>query len=258
MKLTITLPIILFAFDCFSQETTVLLKGLIISEQAPVANVHVYNMSAKQGVISNDLGKFEITVAKHDTLYISSLEYEKKYVLISEKNMQSEEILIELFPLVNELDEIFLRHLTGDLKFDSTNKPKDTLPAIGYIFNPKDLYKKLPNDSYELSKRPNAISITDPIGPLSGGVGLPNKRYQKEQRLDRELNRKREFPEKLKNEFGIKYFTEQLKIPENQINLFISYCEYREIYEKYYNNQVLEVIEILKEESINYNAIEKN
>ena len=44
-------------------------------------------------------------------------------------------------------------------------------------------------------------------------------------------------------------------IPEDQINLFLSYCEYRDVVEKYYNNKELEVIEILNQESKNYNAI---
>jgi hypothetical protein len=256
LKLTIFSIFILFAVDCISQEKNVLLNGVIFSDNAPIADVHIYNISKKQGTISNDFGEFQLKVSVNDTLYVSTLEYEKVYVMVTDKNIKLKQINIELVPLVNELDEVFLRHLTGDLNIDIANKPKDTLPKVGYVYDKKDLYKQLPADSYAKDKRPNAQAITDPIGPVGGGAALPDKRYEEEQRLKREVAQKKEFPEKLKREFGITYFTVNLSIPEEKINNFISYCEYRKIYEKYYSNRVLEVIEILKEESVNYNAIE--
>ena len=113
----------------------------------------------------------------------------------------------------------------------------------------------MPNDDYAKDKRVNAQDITDPIGPMGAAATLPDKRYQQLLKLKRELKQKKDFPDKIKRDLGIGYFTKNLNIPEDQINLFLSYCEYRDVVEKYYNNKELEVIEILNQESKNYNAI---
>ena len=255
IKLIYLIFFLISTLTSYSQEAIVFINGTIKSNSKLIEGVHVYNISKKIGAVSNDLGKFQLNASLKDTLYISSLQYKKTTLLVSAINVKTKELIIELTPIVNELDEIFLRHLTGSLTADIANKPKDTIPKIGYVYNKKDLYKTLPDDSYEKSKRPDAQSITDPIGPLGAGIGLPDKRYQALLKQKRELALRKKFPEKLKNEFGIDYFTNDLKIKETQINNFLAYCEYFKIFEKYYNNNVLEVIQILKDESKTYNEI---
>lgn len=242
--------------NLFSQEKAITINGKIHSADTLLANVHIYNISKKVGTVSNDLGEFKLNVSALDTLYISSLEYTKMNVVVTEKNITAGFIQIEVFPLVNELDEIFLRHLTGNLSVDIVTTPKDTLPKHNFVLTPSDFNKNLSEDSFARDKRINAQATVDPLGPPGGGsIGLPNKNYEKELKLKRELAQKKGFPETIKKDLGIDYFTKTLHIPEEKINHFLSYCEYYDIIAKYYNNQVLEVIEILKEESKNYNAI---
>lgn len=243
--------------NAFSQEKPISIHGKIFSFKNFVPDVHVFNMTKNIGTISNDLGEFRLVVSQNDTLYISSLGFEKISILVTSKNIETQEILIELMPLVNKLDEVFLRHLTGDLNFDIANTPIDTIPKHNFVFKLDDLNKKLPFDNYDYDKRPNAQDITDPIGKPGAAATLPDKRYQKLMKLKRELAQKKDFPSGIKIDLGIDYFTNKLKIPEEKINHFLSYCEYRDsnIIFKYYNNKVLEVIEILNEESKTYNAI---
>ena len=255
LKSTNLFILLLLATNAFSQEKTINIRGKIYSENNYIPDVHVFNTTQKAGTISNDLGVFHLSVKLKDTLMISSLEFEKSTIIVTLKNIEAKEILIKLIPLVNKLDEVFLRHLTGDLNFDIGNKPKDTIPKHNFVFKSNDLSKKLPFDNYAIDKRPNAQDITDPIGKPGAGVGLPDKRYRQLLKLKRELAQKKEFPEAIKNELGIDYFTIILNIKEEKIYQFISYCEYREIVSKYYSNKVLEVIEILNEESKKYNAI---
>ena len=61
---------------------------------------------------------------------------------------------------------------------------------------------------------------------------------------------------KIKTTLGIYFFTNNLKIPEEKINHFLTYCEYRNILEEYNNNNLLLVIKILQEESKSYHEIE--
>lgn len=254
-KLTYCLFILILSLKLYSQEETVIINGTIMSNSKIIEDVHIYNITRKLGTVSNDIGKFQLKVSLNDTLYVSSLQYKKMTVSVTSLNIETKELIIELLPIVNKLNEVFLKHLSGSLTADVASQPKDTIPQPGYVYNKKDLYKTLPADSYEKSKRPDAHAITDPLGPLSGGATLPDKRYQAILKQKRELALRKKFPEKLKNEFGIEYFTTDLKIKESQINNFLSYCEFYNIFEKYHNNKVLEVIQILKKESKTYNEI---
>jgi len=56
-------------------------------------------------------------------------------------------------------------------------------------------------------------------------------------------------------QFGLAYFTDKLHIPEEKIDHFLAYCEDRNIIAEFYKNNLLEVIQILREESEAYNAI---
>jgi len=255
IKLTAALLIIGFiSVIAYSQDKTVILHGKIISNTKAIANVHIYNISKKRGTVSNDKGVFEIIASANDTLYISSLQYKKSTYLITEKNIYLKQIQIELTASVNELDEVFLKHLTGNLTLDMANKPKATTPVLGYVYDKKDLYKNTFNDQTDASNRPDPKANTNPIGG-GAGISLPDRRYEALLKLKRELKQKIIFPDLLKHDLGIEYFTVTLSIPEEKINNFIAYCEYRGIVKKYHSNKQLEVIEILNEESKNYNAI---
>lgn len=252
IKLTYFTLFFLFATKTFSQEKSVQIKGQLQSETKKLEDIHIFNISKSLGVISNDDGSFKLSVSENDTLYISSLQYEKISVQITKKNIDAKQLIIALNPFVNELDEMYLKLLTGSLRADMASSPVDTIPKPGWVYTKKDIYSIPAIDENDPTTRPDPQANTDPLGPIGGGAALPDKRYDALLRLKRELKLKKDFPEKLKNEFGISYFTFALKIPEAQINNFISYCEYRDIFKKYYNNKVLEVIEILKKESKNY------
>jgi len=254
IKLVNLLLFILVSLRCFSQEKTIILEGNIFSSNSPVSNAHIYNISKKIGAISNEEGLFKIKASESDTLFISSLEFKKLTFVISKENIIAKKVEIELVQSVNELDEVFLKHLTGNLSLDLANKSKDTTPIMGWVYKKQDLYTIPSIDENDATTRADPKANTDPIG-AGAGATLPDKRYQELLRLKRELAQKKQFPEIIKRELGIEYFTITLKIPEERINHFLSYCEYREIIHKYFNNKQLEVISILKEEIKNYNEI---
>lgn len=240
-----------------AQENSEIISGNIYNLNKMVPNVHIINLNTKMGTISNVNGEFEISVSKNDVLLISSIQYNPLKISISERILNNKKLNITLNAIVNKLQEVFLNGLTGDLNYDIKNKPKDTLPNHSFVFNKSDVYKIKPDYSTDFSKAPDAEVLTNPI--LMNGVGasvaIPDKSIERALKLKRELKKKKNFPYKLKKEFGLDFFINDLKIPEDKINNFITYCEYRNIYTKYYNNRVLEVIKTLQEESKIYNEI---
>jgi hypothetical protein len=260
MKLTLAYFtfFIFIVINSFSQEKSVTITGTIYSSNKPINDIHIVNLSNRIGTISAKDGTFEILAKQGDLLLFSSIQYQKEKIIITKYHIEATSILIKLVPFVNNLDEIFLHGLTGSLDLDIKSTPKDTIPKSNFVFKLSDLQKKLPGDEYGYRSVVNAESFTNPLYLAGGGQGSAiNKQLERERALKKELKKKQQFPYKLKKELGKDFFINDLKIPEDKINQFIDYCESQNILEKYYNNQVLEVIEILKEESKTYNEIEK-
>jgi hypothetical protein len=247
---------IFIATNTFSQEVNVVLKGKIHSLNKVIGDVHVINLNNRYGTISNTHGEFEILVKEGDVLLFSSIQYQNLKITITKDHLKDELLNVYLTLLVNNLDEIFLHGLTGSLDLDSKNTPIDTIPKTNFVFKLSDLKKKLPGDELGYKGSVNAEPFTNPLYLAGGGQGSKyNKQLEKERTEKREVKKKTEFPIKLKKELGSDFFTKELKISEENIFNFITYCEYRAILEKYYSNRVLEVIEILQEESKIYNEI---
>ncbi|PKP11238.1 MAG: hypothetical protein CVU08_12450 [Bacteroidetes bacterium HGW-Bacteroidetes-3] len=252
-KLTCLFLLVFFAMNCFSQKKFALISGKIISANSPVSNVNIVNLNTKLGIVSNDEGEFDMMVSLNDTLLFSSIEYEIKKIRITENHLKYKRILVELMPSINELDEVFIEGLSGNLNYDINKVPNDTIKKHTFILKPGDLKKQLPADTHGFLKAPNV----NPFSMGGGGVGLPDKRYEAEQRLKQEIARKKQFPSKIIKQLGLDYFTDKLHIPEEKIDHFLAYCENRNIINEYYKNNLLEVIQILREESKSYYEIKE-
>lgn len=249
---------ILISFLAFSQvqgQERLPLIGKIVTNNQAVENVHIINLNTSVGTISSDLGLFSIPVIVGDTLLISSLIHERLKIRISQDIMEEKEIVIQLTPKVEVLDEMQLTGLTGNLEYDLQQIPPDTIPKLGWVFSTQDLTKNLKSDELQNQSKVNAEDFVNPISGGGGGIGLPDKRLIREQRLKRILKSKKDFPNKLLKEFGISYFTVTLGIKKEEIPKFISFCEPMGIFEKYQEHKILEVIEILKTESENYHDV---
>jgi len=257
LRLTNLLFFFVLAMKCFAQEKTIAISGKIISSQNTVSNMHIINLTTKHGTISNDNGEFEINVIKNDTLLISSIQYEKMKLIVTENHITSKKIEIYLKPFVTNLDEVFLHGLTGSLNSDMNSTPNDTLPKHNFVFKLSDLDKILQTDTHGFLKAPNAQDITDPIKMNGAGASatIPDFYLIRVRKLKKELKNKKAFPNKIKKELGVDYFTKKLHIPIEEIDRFLAYCEFKNIIEEYYNNNLLEVIKILQEESKTYNDI---
>ena len=252
-KLTCLFLLVFFAMKGFSQEKYALISGKIISSNNAVVNVHIVNQNTKLGTVSNDNGEFEMMVSLNDILLFSSIEYERKEIKITENYLKYKKMVVELVPSVNELAEVFIEGLTGNLNYDIKKVPLDTLPKHSFFLKPGDLKKALPPDLHGSKKAPYVGAFP----PAAGGVPIPDARYEAEQRMKREIARKKQFPSKIIKQFGLAYFTDKLLIPEDKIDHFLAYCEDRNIINEFYKNNLLEVIQILREESKNYHEIKE-
>ncbi|MDP3358049.1 MAG: hypothetical protein Q8S41_01750, partial [Lutibacter sp.] len=90
--------LVFFAMNCFSQEKYALISGKIISSNNAVGNVHIVNLNSKLGTVSNDGGEFEMLVSLNDILLFSSIEYERKEIIITDNFIKYKKLVVELIP----------------------------------------------------------------------------------------------------------------------------------------------------------------
>ena len=101
------LIIFLFSVNLKAQETS-LLKGQIISENKDVQNVHIVNLTQETGTTSDVKGEFFIGAAINDSLFISSVQFQNRTVVVRQNMIESGQIEIELYEAMNELSEVFI------------------------------------------------------------------------------------------------------------------------------------------------------
>ena len=255
-KSYLTFVILLTYLSVSAQESRKLILGKIVESTKGLSEVHIINLNSGEGTISDEDGLFSIHVKENDSILISSIQYVNQKIKIFATHIESNSVVIVLEPEVNILDEVFLHGLSGNLTLDLLEVPPDTIPKHNFVLRPGDLQKKLPPDTKGQLAAPNALFMTDPTYMGSGGIGasLPDKRYEAQKREKRNLAKKKVFPEKLVHSLGSDFFLVTLKIPHDRIYHFISYCEVRKIDQLYYENKLLQLIEILREESTTYLA----
>jgi len=258
MKIQLTITFIfLWTLTSFSQNYLGEINGKVVNFENPIADVHIYNLTSKQGTSSNQNGEFRIEVKLKDTLSISHIEYTNRSIIITKKIMQQSFSVFNLEIATNYLNTVEIKNhnLSGLLFTDAKRISKDSiLKASNYI---REIIRlsKLPSKNTEVYNR-NASYVND-VDPIKmsrgGGSGIPIRDRANE--LRRELRLKKSTPERIIADFGKEYFIKTLKIPEDKIFHFLTYCDFRNIYQLYNDDQLLKVLNILTQESKSFNKI---
>ncbi|GAB4155538.1 MAG: hypothetical protein Tsb0033_04970 [Winogradskyella sp.] len=102
------------------------IKGKLIAND-DVEGIHILNKSASKFTISDEKGEFIIPIKATDTLFISSLIYQNKEVVITSEDENSKIIKIRLEEKVSALDKVVVgKILTGSLESDLENSDAKT------------------------------------------------------------------------------------------------------------------------------------
>jgi hypothetical protein len=259
-NLLTTILFFVFILTSYSQDQLSNIKGVITHFETPVQDIHILNITSNRGAISDVNGRFEILVKVNDILFISHLEYTSKKVIVEQINIENKLLKIYIEPLTNYLETVELKNhnLSGNLLEDTKDVTIDTILKIYGLQREFMKLASMPSKpNYEVNREKPIMNNVDPIGEggVGGRIGIPIR--DKENELRRELKLKKSIPEKIIRDFGKDYFIEELNIPEDEIHLFISYCEHRQIFTCYSNGDILKILTIFNEESKNYHENKK-
>lgn len=203
----------------FAQKSLVKIEGVVKSDSIFLENINVLNLTQNFGASSNSKGTFTLFAKLGDSVIFSSISYTNRVIIISENHINEKKLLIFLEQDLNELDEILLT------------------PKVRLNFGNIDVQKGIILNTTENSKKkgPDLRRMTDPTYGNTGvdfisifklitkNLRLKNKEKKAAQKENERLIE--EFPDKLFSLYEANFFTEELNIPDDQIYLFLEYCQ---------------------------------
>lgn len=211
-KLSIIILGLFFQISFSQNEIRKPLHGQVISDSLSLESGYVLNVSSQTRTFISANGLFDILAKPKDTLLFSSLAFLSKKIVLTEKNCQERLFIVQMDVVNNELKEVLVSNgikisaLAGgsqkmvDRKFfdDQKSSPKNRLmPADGTIENGMDfvrIFKEL------------------------------KKILRKKEEVKEEFITDVAFYQYVKMNFSPSFFSQDLKINDDEVELFLLYC----------------------------------
>ncbi|MEO9892676.1 hypothetical protein [Aurantibacter sp.] len=213
--------ILLTTMVCAQDQFHTDLKGKVYSADGDVAATHILNISSNKFTISDIDGFFEIPVKLFDTLVISAVQFKRKEIVVTLALLEQELAQIQMEDALTELSEVVVRpyNLSGDLSRDAANLNTGRIITASTL-NLPNAYVKLPSKAERelFAATANPIMSVDPlINAITGRTKMLKQRVQRNSEYNR-TQRVRAF-------YVDSLFRTDLKIPEEQIDAFMYFCE---------------------------------
>lgn len=222
------------------------LNATVVNAQTsfPLESVHIINLNKVVGTITNQDGKFRISAAVNDTLYLSYLGFKSQKVRVTNDMFKFEGTEIALTELAYALEEVIVRpyQLTGYLEIDVKNLPINN----AYQYSISGLSK-----SYEAGNK-NPSAVTKVLGAILNPADLLRNLFGKKPRQMRKLRQMKEDDDirnLLASKFDRETLTELLQLEKVDIQDILNNCNYSKSFINTANDlQILDAISSCYEE----------
>jgi len=200
---------------CFSQMLTrKTLHGKVVNDSIAIENGLVFNINAQTGDLIDSKGTFSILAKANDTLLVTSLGFKSRRVVLSLSDVNSSFYKIKLHAVANELLSVvvYAKNVPHS-EFGNTQKIVDTQYFDDKQSSPNNILM-MPTGTGD----PNAMDC----------IRVYNKIFKS---LFKENPEKSDFVSDVSftnaamHSVSYSFFTDKLKIKDDQIGLFLLYCE---------------------------------
>ena len=189
-------------------------KGKVIANKYAVSKVEVINSTQKTTTLSDTSGDFYISAKPNDILVFVSTEHEIRKITVPTQNGNTEVLVVELALKAKELSEVLI-----------TNTPKITLAATPEV--EQIMRDEIEADRADKSLKPPMIDdlkINKGLNLIRIGGFLADL-LKKDKDDNQKVAPLNSFTTVAKNSFEKKFFMETLKLEQDQIDLFLQFCE---------------------------------
>ena len=262
-KLLLTAVVIFSCFPVLSQNS-ISLKGKIVTDSLQGSTVHVINLTQRTGTMNTSLGNFEIDVRENDILLFSSIEFERKEVVITPLIFNAAYLEVNLIVAVNELEDVNLSNitLTGNLNTDLGNI--ETVKGLPVGFAIDFMNARFKSDFTDPLREPENIAFQQnnvmqetPVnliavaGLISDLLGI-----KKPKKVNLPPGYHKPVSVQIRNLFNDKFFISGLKIKEEKIRDFLFYLDDQNLDKQLLlNENRMALIELLIHHSDNYRSL---
>ncbi|PKB16063.1 hypothetical protein [Flavobacterium sp. 5] len=200
---------------CFGQMLTrKTLHGRVVNDSTAIENGLVFNINAKTGDLIDSKGAFSILAKANDTLLVTSLGFKSEKIVLSAADVNSSFYKIKLHAVANELLTVvvYAKHVPHP-EFGNTQKIVDT-----QYFDDKQSTPDNPLMIPSGTGNPNSMDV----------IRVYNKIFK---HLFKNNPEKSDFVTDVSftnvaiHSVSYSFFTDKLKIKDDQIGLFLLYCE---------------------------------
>jgi len=193
----------------------ILIDGEVFSEDiGAIEGLHVINKTQNKKTTTNANGKFSIEVAVNDVLEISSVQYKKVSLVITETHIKNKRIVFYLEIQVNELAEVKIGNtLTGNLYQDiATSKAERPLNFYdvgipGYKGRRKTKSERLLHEAgdFKPAMLLGVLGGSLPINPILNGLSGRTKMLKRRVALEKNTDKIQRLKIKFETNFFINY-----------------------------------------------------
>jgi hypothetical protein len=232
-KLIVTL-LLLLPLIGFSQKLNPrqILHGMVVADSLAVDNLTVKNNTSRINAITDDKGMFTLYARATDTLYFSGINFRSAYLVLTETHFLQDLLVIRLDVNVTMLDEVVITPnvLSGNLEGDS--KKTKTLNIASAMTSVHESTKyNINRNTYDSAV--NGALPTQVQGSQLTGVNFVRiyetffKKRKKKVNSGEiySLEGSKSFPESVKARFTYNFFTQMLRIPKDEIGLFLNFAD---------------------------------
>ena len=217
-----------------------ILYGQVINDSIKVDNVLVFNINSNTGTAVDSEGSFSLKVNINDTLFFSSLSFKNKKIIVTKKEISEKILIIKMDAFVNKLDEVFVSN--------KKLKPK--------IANSQSIVDKKYFDDNQSS--PKNTGVYD--GSIINGVNFVRlfKDVLKlvKKKPDNENNIEMPFTETVMQKINYGFYKNTLNLRDEEIRLFLLYCEKDLINLKSFNSKTdFEIMDFLISKNIEFDKM---
>lgn len=200
---------------CFGQVLTrKTVHGKVVNDSVAIENGLVFNLNAKTGAVIDNKGFFSVLAKVKDTLVFSSLGFKTKKVVVSQADITSSFFRIKLNAVANQLLAVVVYAKNGPHpEFGNTQKIVDTQYYEDQQSSPKNILM-MPTGTGD----PNAMDCIRVYNMIFKSLFRNNPEKS-------DLVSEVAFTTVAMESVSYSFFTDKLKLKEDQVGLFLLFCE---------------------------------
>lgn len=211
IKNLLSLFLIFYVTLSFAQDDgRALVKGHVLYKNVDVANEYVINSTSEEATVTDEDGEFAIRVKVGDELVFTAVNYQYQVLEITPEILAKNRIIVSVNEKVTELDEVVVT---------PENEER-------YLQVKNEEFKEV---EYEIDRTTEVenIALSRTERGMQDGLNFVNifKAIFKSKPDMATEGPKLQVSEVLRRVYDNRFFVEDLKLPQSQIESFLTYCD---------------------------------